>query len=234
MAEWIKFEVNLPEKPETLAITSAMGWDDPDLTVGKLMRMFRWFDQQTTDGNATRVTPALLDRLLGVSGLTMAVASVGWIHVTEAGISLEKFDRHNGNSAKQRALTAQRVAKHKANAVGNAEGNAGTVTKTVSDALPRKEKKRKEVDINLDGFEDWYSQYPKKLKRAEAEVAWSRMVDADRKAAMDALPSHVALQSWNDDGGQYIPYPASWLNGKRWQDELQSNVYTMGSGRISV
>jgi len=32
--DWIKFECSLPEKPETLAITVAMGWDDPDLTVG--------------------------------------------------------------------------------------------------------------------------------------------------------------------------------------------------------
>jgi hypothetical protein len=44
--DWIKMECSLPDKPETLAITAAMGWDDPDLTVGKLMRVFRWFDQQ--------------------------------------------------------------------------------------------------------------------------------------------------------------------------------------------
>lgn len=139
--EWIKFDSSLPEKPETLAITAAMGWTDPDLTVGKLMRLFRWFDQQTVDGNAARVTPALLDHVLGVTGLTLAVASVGWITVTDAGLSLSKFDRHNGESAKQRAQTAKRVAKHKGNAKGNGEGNAAGV----SSALPREEKRREEI-----------------------------------------------------------------------------------------
>ena len=65
---WLKMECATPEKPEVLAITAAMGWDDPDLTVGKLFRLWRWFDQHTTDGNAVRVTSALLDRVLGVAG----------------------------------------------------------------------------------------------------------------------------------------------------------------------
>lgn len=138
--EWLKFESTLPEKAETLAITAAMGWDDPDLTVGKLMRMFRWFDQQTIDGNAPNVTPALLDRIIGVTGFVSAVASVGWIVIDGTSLSLHNFDRHNGETAKSRALTAKRVAKHKANASGNAAGNADSV----SSALPKEEKKREE------------------------------------------------------------------------------------------
>lgn len=138
--EWLKFESTLPEKAETLAITAAMGWDDPDLTVGKLMRMFRWFDQQTIDGNAPNVTPALLDRIIGVTGFVSAVASVGWIVIDGTSLSLHNFDRHNGETAKSRALTAKRVAKHKANAQGNGNGNADSV----SSALPKEEKKREE------------------------------------------------------------------------------------------
>lgn len=140
--EWLKFECSLPEKPETLAITVAMGWDDADLTVGKLMRLFRWFDQQTVDGNARSVTAALLDRIIGVPGFVAAVASVGWIVVDGASISLANFDRHNGATAKSRALTAKRVANHKSNASGNASANGASV----SEALPREEKKREDKE----------------------------------------------------------------------------------------
>lgn len=122
-------ECSTPDKPEVLAITSAMGWDDPDITVGKLFRLWCWFDQQTTDGNAARVTSALLDRVVGVTGFVQAVADVGWLTINEDGISLNNFDRHNGETAKQRALTAKRVAEHKANAKGNGD--------SVSEALPR-------------------------------------------------------------------------------------------------
>lgn len=140
--EWLKFECSLPEKPETLAITVAMGWDDADLTVGKLMRLFRWFDQQTIDGNAPSVTSALLDRIIGVPGFVAAVASVGWIVADGASISLANFDRHNGATAKSRALTAKRVANHKSNASGNAAANGASV----SEALPREEKRREDKE----------------------------------------------------------------------------------------
>ncbi|WP_434033571.1 hypothetical protein [Cupriavidus sp. a3] len=138
--DWIKFEVSTPEKQEVLAITVDMGWDDPDLTVGKLLRVWRWFDQQTVEGNAPGVSAPLLDRIAGVTGFAKAMAKVGWLNISDAGLSLPNFGRHNGETAKSRALTAKRVAKHKANAKGNEEGNAATVT----EELPREEKRREE------------------------------------------------------------------------------------------
>lgn len=140
--EWLKFECSLPEKPEVLAMTVAMGWDDPDLTVGKLMRLFRWFDQHTVDGNASGVTAALLDRLIGVTGFVQAVADTGWLVIDDKGLTLHNFDRHNGATAKSRALTAKRVANHRGGADGNAPSNAATVTA----ALAREEKRRKEEE----------------------------------------------------------------------------------------
>ena len=133
---WLKFDVTTPEKPEVLAITVAMGWDDPDLTVGKLLKVWRWFDQHTVDGNAKSVTPALLDRLIGVTGLTQAIADSGWLVIHSTGLTLPNFETHNGKTAKDRALTASRVAKSKTNAKGNAS--------TVTEPLAREEKRREE------------------------------------------------------------------------------------------
>lgn len=135
--DWLKMEAATPDKAETLAITAAMGWDDADLTVGKLFRVWRWFDSQTLDGNAPGVTPALLDRVAGVTGFAQAMQSVGWLEISEAGITLPNFDRHNGATAKARALTAKRVNKFK-------RGNARSVTSNVTSALPREEKRREE------------------------------------------------------------------------------------------
>jgi hypothetical protein len=134
--EWIKFECSLPEKPEVMAITTALGWDDPDLTVGKLMRLFRWFDQQTLDGNAIGVTPALLDRLIGVTGFVQALVDVRWVIAINGGLSLNNFGKHNGETAKARAQTAKRVANHRSNAASNAP--------TVTPALAKEEKRREE------------------------------------------------------------------------------------------
>lgn len=134
--DWLKFEVDTPEKQEVFSITVAMGWSDPDLTVGKLLKVWRWFDKHTINGNAQRVTTALLDGISGVSGFAQAMCDVGWLVRTEDGISLSNFDRHNGKTAKDRCLTAKRVAKHKTNASGNAKSNAASV----NPALPREDK----------------------------------------------------------------------------------------------
>ncbi|HKS67547.1 MAG TPA: hypothetical protein VJR26_09945 [Candidatus Acidoferrales bacterium] len=145
--DWLKIEANLPEKEEVLSITASMGWDDCDLTVGKLFKLWRWFDQQTTDGNARRVTTALLDRIVGVSGFCEAMREVGWLDVDGSGVTLPKFERHNGSTAKSRALTAKRVAKHKGNAPSNAPSNAEGNAHTVTGPLPREEKRREDKTI---------------------------------------------------------------------------------------
>lgn len=128
---WLKIECATIDKPRLLTIAAAMGWDDPDLAFGKLFRLWRWFDQHTVDGNAVGVTPALLDRIIGVTGFVQAVANAGWVVVSDEGVSLARFDEHNGDTAKSRAQTAKRVAEHKANAKANDESNAVGVTKTV-------------------------------------------------------------------------------------------------------
>lgn len=142
--EWLKMECCTPDKPETFAITSKMGWDDPDLTVGKLFRIWRWFDQQTVDGNAPGVTPTLLDRIAGATGFAQAMIDVGWLVVTEAGMSLPNFDKHNGATAKSRAQTAKRVANHRAKDEPN-QGSKECNASNVTPPLAREEKRRKEI-----------------------------------------------------------------------------------------
>ena len=137
---WLKFDTATPEKPEVFAITIAIGWEDPDTTVGKLLKVWRWFDLHSVDGNASSVTLALLDRLIGVTGLSQAMVDVGWLEVSDTGLTLPNFENHNGKTAKDRALTAKRAAGYRVNIKSNDKSNAPRVT----NALPREEKRREE------------------------------------------------------------------------------------------
>lgn len=214
---WLKFDVTTPEKPEVLAITIALGWEDPDLTVGKLLKVWRWFDQHTVEGNALGVTAALLDRLIGVTGLTQAMANVGWLVITPSGLTLPNFETHNGKTAKDRALTASRVANHKTNAKGNAP--------TVSDALPREEKRREEKEEEEDRekpakratslikpesvsdqtWTDWL-QLRKTKKAPVTQTVINGAMDESVKAGMSL---EDFLQVWCRRGSQGLE--ASWL-----------------------
>lgn len=137
--DWMKIELELPDKPEVHAIAGMLNIDS-DSVVGKLIRVWQWFDKHTTDGNAFGVTYSLPDRISGVTGFGEAMAFVGWLEQHDKTLVMPKFDRHTSASAKQRALTAKRVANHKSKSNGddNDKGNDSSV----SDALPREEKRR--------------------------------------------------------------------------------------------
>ncbi|MBT0626082.1 hypothetical protein KIH32_19385 [Pseudomonas fluorescens] len=144
--DWIKFELTTLDKPEVCQIAD-LADIDPDAVVGKLMRVWGWFDQQTENGNAPSVSKKLLDRLVGVTGFCEHMKSVDWMIEVEGVISLPHFDRHNGKTAKNRLLTAKRVANHKAS---NAKGNASNV----SGALPKEDVEKNKEPLSARGSVD--------------------------------------------------------------------------------
>ena len=140
---WIKIEDSTPDKPEVWKMAERLAID-ADAVLGKLVRIWIWADQQTLDGNAASVTRALLDRCAGVTGFADAMIAVGWLQATEDGVSFMHFERHNGETAKKRALTRRRVERHRScNADSVTEtpiGNAAGVTKR------REEKKNNKTE----------------------------------------------------------------------------------------
>lgn len=160
---WIKFDSATPDKPEVWQIASELGIDS-DAVVGKLMRVWIWFDSHTENGNAPSVTKALLDRLVGVTGFCAAMKSAGWLDDDGDNIALPNFEAHNGETAKKRALTARRVAKHKEK--GNAQGNAASVTTSGKPALPREEKEK-----NKDQEQDSLRSSSARDKRTPDDIA---------------------------------------------------------------
>jgi hypothetical protein len=110
--DWIKFETTTPDKQEVHDIAATLNLD-PDAVVGKLMRVWRWFDGHTKNGDASVTVSALLNREVGVEGFIDAMVNVGWILRSGKSITLSKFERHNGKTAKERALSAKRNVKYR-------------------------------------------------------------------------------------------------------------------------
>ncbi|WP_258010475.1 hypothetical protein [Pseudomonas protegens] len=71
-------------------------------------------------------------------------------------------------------------------------------------------------------FESFWKLYPRKANKAAAEKAWKKLkVDADLFAVLaQALAKQATSIDWLKSGGQFIPHAATWLHGKRWEDEL--------------
>lgn len=91
-------------------------------------------------------------------------------------------------------------------------------------ALPPPHATKRAADHDpLTGFAPFYELYPRHQKRAEAEKAWRRLnPDLElQQILMTALGRHRQQDAWLKDNGQFIPLPASWLNGRQWEDDLE-------------
>lgn len=208
--DWMKVEVSLPDKAEVWAIADEIGID-PDAVVGKLFRVWRWFDAHTTNGNALSVTKKLLDREVGVTGFMDAMQNNGWLELDGNEVRIPNFDRHNSKSAKNRALGRKRVEKHR---------NAQSVT----DALPEKRREETEKEVHTSTaarFDEWWGVYPKKVEKKKAKAIWKR-----RKldAIADTLIADVEKRQRLSDKWKrgFIKNPTAYLNGDLWEDEIDA------------
>lgn len=67
-------------------------------------------------------------------------------------------------------------------------------------------------------FEEFWDAYPRKTNKAKAKTAFERLTQKDKKAARDAL----AIYPWSTEQ-RYIPHASTWIHGRRWEDEFESN-----------
>jgi len=72
-------------------------------------------------------------------------------------------------------------------------------------------------------FTEFWSEYPRKKSKGEAEKAW-RVLKPDIELfdkIMDGLNRAKLSQEWAKNDGQFIPYPATWLRSRGWEDEYK-------------
>lgn len=77
-------------------------------------------------------------------------------------------------------------------------------------------KKEREAD-----FEIFWKAYPKKKGKQDALKAFLK-VKVPLVTLLTSLEKQKRSADWQKDGGQYVPYPATWLNGARWEDEIDN------------
>jgi len=123
---------------------------------------------------------------------------------------------------RERSLTRERVRKHR-----NAVKRSVTLGNAIQTQIQtHKEKTLGQADarpsLSLISFEDnFWPQYPRKVGKAAASKAWKKLTQAELDHVMDGLRRYKATE-WQGREIQFIPHAASWLNGRRWDDDLAS------------
>ena len=94
-------------------------------------------------------------------------------------------------------------------------------------------KKREEKENTLTGvrenlFERFWFAYPRHEGKQNAQKAFEKLNVDDELLTkiLTAIDRQKQSTQWKENGGQYIPHPATWLNGRRWEDETQTYTDT--------
>lgn len=96
------------------------------------------------------------------------------------------------------------------------------VTLRNAEVTQQNKNKNKNIYMLKNGFNLFWERYPKKLAKRDAERAFDK-INPDEKLfnlILEKLELYKQSEAWLKDGGQFIPYPATWLNGRRWEDEI--------------
>lgn len=84
--------------------------------------------------------------------------------------------------------------------------------------------KNKEIEKEKEYmFDRFWAAYPRHENKPAARKAFAK-ADPDEElllTMLTAIEKQKASSQWQENGGQYIPHPATWLNGRRWEDEIQ-------------
>lgn len=81
-------------------------------------------------------------------------------------------------------------------------------------------------------FAEFWAAYPKKVAKTAALKVWKRLKPTQEltEQMIAAIQTQKASEQWTREGGRYIPNPATWLNGGRWEDELTGGTNAENSG----
>ena len=149
----------------------------------------------------------------------------------------KKYGILTSNGIQKRFLEATRrrkeVTVYQEYLIANINGyNVDIIELNVSNPTAKKAKKtRTNTDNNY--FDLFWEAYPRKMSKGYAEKLFSRLNPDDELMAkiMAAIVQAKKTDGWKRDDGKFIPYPATWLNAKGWEDEYSAKT---GDGKWPV
>lgn len=73
-------------------------------------------------------------------------------------------------------------------------------------------------------FERFWVDYPRKINKKNAQKIWDKLKVTPElyQKIIVALDQQKKTDQWKNP--QYIPHPATWLNGERWNDEVDVKI----------
>ena len=73
------------------------------------------------------------------------------------------------------------------------------------------------------GWNNFWLAYPRKEAKQKALAVWLKIGPNETlcEKIMASLIRQKTSEQWIKDSGKFVPHPATWLNGRRWEDQIE-------------
>ena len=144
-----------------------------------------------------------------------------WYTLSEKGEQLMKYACHDFAESQSDALQNYKMSSSE-----NAQPIPVPTNVKNNDNNMRKNAKAQKESVYEEMFATFYKAYPKKKDKAKAFAAFKKLKPTPEllESILKSLEWQKQTGDWQKQGGQYIPYPASYLNGHRWEDEEKVEI----------
>jgi hypothetical protein len=137
--------------------------------------------------------------------------------------------RQNGNKGgrpPKQAETNENPEKTNESKENQTEANGSCLFDKEKDKEKEKINNKVSKETYMREFDVFWAAYPRHTDKQAAFKAFVKLKpdDALMQVILAGIEKQKQSAQWTKDGGQFIPHPATWLNGCRWEDELPKNV----------
>ena len=98
-------------------------------------------------------------------------------------------------------------------------GESPSESNPIQSESKSKSESKSESNVRTE-FEKFWSAYPRKAGSKQKAFEAFKKADVSLDILLAAIESQKQSAQWSKDDGQFIPHPTTWLNGKRWEDQL--------------
>ena len=133
------------------------------------------------------------------------------------------YENGNGNEIEneKRPVTPQGAEAGTEKSTNEAEQSESLTVETARGTGDKEPVDHSTTSVQQERFSEFWRHYPRKVGKGAAEKALEKIHPDEALFAriLSAIELQKQCDQWRREEGRYIPYPATWLNQTRWEDE---------------
>lgn len=237
--DWIKMEKSLGDKPEVRRLARALGVSRYDV-IGRLHAVWAWADTHSLSGSGMDISEEDIDDIADINGFAEVLRQVGWLKGRAAALEFPNFDRHNGQTAKSRAMDSRKKCLQRKSTqrdkmqcvIGTEQGRGRDICPGSTGTTQGLEKRREEIDRIGDKAREEVNQFPADSSEVERFIAAQTVRPPTVESVSDCAAAFFdafEARGWRDSKGVLLHNwrPAARSYARTWaRNATQSNTTT--------